>query len=87
MDRAAVEEWVADYARLWRTPGVEQLAELFAYQVSPLPALLDHVHPRYGVPGRAVLLIGALVFGYLARGERRLQLRQLPADRRDRIGL
>jgi APA family basic amino acid/polyamine antiporter len=25
-----------------------------------LPPLLAHVHPRYGVPGRAVLLVGAI---------------------------
>jgi len=39
MDRAAVEQWVALYERLWRTPGVDRLAELFSpeavYRPSP----------------------------------------------------
>ncbi len=39
MDRATVEQWVADYERQWRTPGVGQLAELFhpdaSYRPSP----------------------------------------------------
>jgi hypothetical protein len=39
MDRSAVGQWVADYERVWRTPGTEQLAELFtgdaSYQMSP----------------------------------------------------
>lgn len=38
MDRTAVEEWVAHYERLWRTPGTEQLAELFTPDASYLPS-------------------------------------------------
>lgn len=33
-----------------------------------LPAFLDHVHPRYGVPGRAVLVIGAIAAVVAATG-------------------
>jgi basic amino acid/polyamine antiporter, APA family len=33
-----------------------------------LPAFIDHVHPRYGVPGRAVLLIGAIAAVVAATG-------------------
>jgi SnoaL-like domain len=29
MDRKAVEQWVAGYERLWRTPGTDGLADLF----------------------------------------------------------
>ena len=39
MDRAVAEKWVADYERLWRTPGVDHLEQLFlpdaAYRPSP----------------------------------------------------
>ena len=39
MDRSSVQQWVADYERLWRTPGTGRLAELFvpdaAYRPSP----------------------------------------------------
>jgi len=39
MDRTSVQQWVADYERLWRTPGTGRLAELFvpdaAYRPSP----------------------------------------------------
>ncbi len=38
MDRAAVEKWVADYERLWRTPGTELLPELFVPDASYLPS-------------------------------------------------
>src|SRR4051812_47197275 len=38
MERAAVEQWVADYERLWRTPGTERLAELFVPAASYLPS-------------------------------------------------
>lgn len=38
MDRTTVERWVADYERLWRTAGTEQLAELFAQDASYLPS-------------------------------------------------
>jgi APA family basic amino acid/polyamine antiporter len=33
-----------------------------------LPMFLKHVHPRYGVPGRAVLLIGAVTAVVAATG-------------------
>jgi hypothetical protein len=38
MDRTAVQKWVADYERLWRTPGTELLGELFTPQASYLPS-------------------------------------------------
>lgn len=38
MDRAAVEQWVADYERLWRTPGTDGLAELFLPDASYRPS-------------------------------------------------
>ena len=38
MDRAAVEQWVADYERAWRTQGTELLAELFAPEASYSPS-------------------------------------------------
>jgi SnoaL-like domain len=38
MDRTAVEQWVAHYERLWRTPGTELLAELFVPDASYLPS-------------------------------------------------
>ena len=38
MNRAAVQKWVADYERLWRTPGTELLAELFGADASYLPS-------------------------------------------------
>jgi SnoaL-like domain len=38
MDRATVEQWVAHYERLWRTPGTELLAELFVPDASYLPS-------------------------------------------------
>jgi uncharacterized protein (TIGR02246 family) len=38
MDRSAVEKWVADYERVWRTPGTEVLAEIFAPDASYLPS-------------------------------------------------
>lgn len=38
MDRTVVEQWVAGYERLWRTPGTELLAELFAPDASYLPS-------------------------------------------------
>lgn len=36
-----------------------------------LPALLDHVHPGYGVPGRAVVVIGAIAAAVAATGSLR----------------
>ena len=38
MDRTAVEKWVADYERIWRTPGTGLLAELFEPAASYLPS-------------------------------------------------
>jgi ketosteroid isomerase-like protein len=38
VDRAGVEQWVAGYERAWRSPGTEQLAELFTPDVSYLPS-------------------------------------------------
>jgi ketosteroid isomerase-like protein len=38
MDRGDVEQWVSDYERLWRTPGTERLADLFAPDASYLPS-------------------------------------------------
>jgi ketosteroid isomerase-like protein len=38
MDRRAVEEWVAAYERLWRTPGTDGLAELFHPDATYLPS-------------------------------------------------
>lgn len=38
MERTAVEEWVAGYERLWRTPGTEGLADLFAPEATYLPS-------------------------------------------------
>ena len=38
MNRIAVEQWVVSYERLWRTPGTELLAELFAADASYLPS-------------------------------------------------
>jgi len=38
-DRASVEQWVADYERVWRTPGTDAVPEIFTedatYLVSP----------------------------------------------------
>ena len=38
MDRSAVEQWVADYERLWRMRGIDRLAELFAPDATYLPS-------------------------------------------------
>ena len=38
MDRTAVEKWVADYERAWRTPGTGLLTELFEPAASYLPS-------------------------------------------------
>ena len=38
MDQTAVEKWVADYERIWRTPGTVLLAELFEPAASYLPS-------------------------------------------------
>ena len=39
MDRATLQKWISDYESLWRTPGTDRLAELFAddarYLTSP----------------------------------------------------
>jgi hypothetical protein len=38
MDREAVEQWVTAYERLWRTPGIGLLTELFEPHASYLPS-------------------------------------------------
>ncbi|MEO6145101.1 MAG: nuclear transport factor 2 family protein [Dermatophilaceae bacterium] len=38
MNSTEVAQWVADYERLWRTPGTELLAELFLPDASYLPS-------------------------------------------------
>lgn len=38
MDRDVVQQWVAGYERLWRTPGTGRLAELFLPDASYLPS-------------------------------------------------
>jgi hypothetical protein len=34
MERADLEQWIEHYLRLWRTPGTEGLADLFAAEIS-----------------------------------------------------
>jgi ketosteroid isomerase-like protein len=38
MDHQAVDDWVAAYEALWRAPGTEMLAEIFAPEVVYLPS-------------------------------------------------
>jgi hypothetical protein len=38
VDRADVERWVADYERMWRSPGTGALGELFAAGARYLPS-------------------------------------------------
>ena len=38
MDREAVARWVEAYERAWRSPGTEQLGELFSPDVSYVPS-------------------------------------------------
>jgi ketosteroid isomerase-like protein len=38
LDKSTVETWVADYERVWRTPGSERLAEIFTPEASYLPS-------------------------------------------------
>jgi ketosteroid isomerase-like protein len=38
MDRRSVEQWVAGYERLWRTPGTDGLVELFLPDATYLPS-------------------------------------------------
>lgn len=38
MHRSAVEAWLADYERLWRTSGTDNLGELFADDATYLPS-------------------------------------------------
>ncbi|QZY27867.1 hypothetical protein [Nocardioides coralli] len=38
MDRKKVEQWVADYRRLWRTPGTGDLGKIFTDDVRYLPS-------------------------------------------------
>jgi ketosteroid isomerase-like protein len=49
--RAGVEAWVARYERLWRTPGTEGLADLFAADASYLPS--PWARPVEGLPAIA----------------------------------
>ena len=51
MDRRAVEQWVADYERLWRTTGTELLDELFVPDASYLPS--PWAQPAEGLPAIA----------------------------------
>ncbi|MDQ4006927.1 MAG: nuclear transport factor 2 family protein [Actinomycetota bacterium] len=38
MERAAVEQWVRDYERAWRTAGTEHLVGIFTHDVAYLPS-------------------------------------------------
>jgi hypothetical protein len=38
VDAAEIERWVANYERLWRTSGTEELGSLFSTDVSYLPS-------------------------------------------------
>ena len=38
MDAADVHRWVADYERVWRTPGTEALSEIFTDDATYLPS-------------------------------------------------
>ena len=38
MDGSSVQKWVADYERVWRTPGTGQLAELFVPDARYIPS-------------------------------------------------
>ena len=38
MDHQAVDDWVAAYEALWRAPGTEMLAEIFASEAVYLPS-------------------------------------------------
>jgi hypothetical protein len=38
VDRAGVERWVADYERVWRSPGTGALGDLFAPDARYLPS-------------------------------------------------
>ncbi|MGZ4504563.1 MAG: nuclear transport factor 2 family protein [Nocardioidaceae bacterium] len=53
MDRTSVEQWVAGYERLWRTPGTEGLAELFAPDASYLTS--PWAQPVQGLDALAAL--------------------------------
>lgn len=52
MDQSAVEQWVADYERAWRTPGTEPLSELFTPDVRYLPS--PWAHPIEGLASLAL---------------------------------
>ena len=47
MHRKDVEQWVADYERVWRTPGTELLAGLFVPDASYVPS--PWAHPIEGL--------------------------------------
>jgi SnoaL-like domain len=38
MERAGVERWVVEYERLWRTPGVSALGDIFTADVTYRPS-------------------------------------------------
>lgn len=38
MDRESVRRWVADYERVWRTPGTDALAEIFTADATYRPS-------------------------------------------------
>jgi hypothetical protein len=51
VDRSAVERWVAAYERMWRTPGTDDLGEIFTEDVSYLPS--PWAEPIRGLPALA----------------------------------
>ena len=51
VERASVADWVADYERIWRTPGTEGLAELFSADATYLPS--PWARPVEGLPAIA----------------------------------
>lgn len=53
MDQQAVEDWVAAYEALWRAPGTEMLAEIFAPEVVYLTS--PWARPTHGLQAVADL--------------------------------
>jgi ketosteroid isomerase-like protein len=51
MERNRVQRWVADYERLWRSPGTAALAELFTEDADYVPS--PWVPPVGGLPAIA----------------------------------
>jgi hypothetical protein len=56
IDRAGVERWVADYERLWRTPGTAELGTLFTEDASYLQS--PWARPKVGLDALAALWEG-----------------------------